>query len=351
MPINRFDVIELKSATKTDEGFILDTPVVSRTGVFDYLNEDGSIRREYRPPEEVFNADSLASLKGKPITVEHPDELVTDSNAKYLTIGTMLSEGRKDGENLVTDIVIHSPSDMGNRRGLSLGYSLDLEETPGEINGERYDAIQRNIRYNHLSIVKNGRAGAVARLNMDKCQIVENQPEESKMPKVRLDNGIEYEVTPEVEAAFGKLRKDNADLQTKAESTQAKADALQARVDSFPSELDKVKREARVDAEQRIQLEATAKQFNVDCAGKTNIEVKKAIIVAINKDADLSNKSDAYIDARFDVALETVDADAMSKQRQAAFNADKHEDKKSEQLPSAARRDSMVNGLGKVDNK
>ena len=50
---------------------------------------------------------------------------------------------------------------------LSLGYNLTLEETPGVWNGQEYDAIQRDIRINHLALVREARAGDQARLNID----------------------------------------------------------------------------------------------------------------------------------------------------------------------------------------
>ena len=66
----RYDTFHIK-AEKTDEGFIRDSPVIGRTGILKYRNPDGTTRNEYRPPEEAFNADSLATLNGKPITVGH----------------------------------------------------------------------------------------------------------------------------------------------------------------------------------------------------------------------------------------------------------------------------------------
>ena len=50
---------------------------------------------------------------------------------------------------------------------LSLGYNLTLDETPGEWNGQHYDAIQRDIRINHLALGREARAGEQARLNID----------------------------------------------------------------------------------------------------------------------------------------------------------------------------------------
>ena len=62
--VQRFDRFEIQ-ATKTPEGFIQDSPVIGRVGILEYRQPDGSIRKELRPPEEAFHADSLATLKGK----------------------------------------------------------------------------------------------------------------------------------------------------------------------------------------------------------------------------------------------------------------------------------------------
>ena len=66
--MQRYDKVEI-TATKTSEGFIRDTPIVGRTGILVYKTFDGKERREYRPPDEAFKSESLASLKGKPITI------------------------------------------------------------------------------------------------------------------------------------------------------------------------------------------------------------------------------------------------------------------------------------------
>ena len=68
--MQRYDNFQIQ-AIKTDEGFIKDSPIIGRTGILVYMNADGSTRREYRPPEEAFKADSLASIRGKPITLGH----------------------------------------------------------------------------------------------------------------------------------------------------------------------------------------------------------------------------------------------------------------------------------------
>ncbi len=50
----RLDSIPLVKATYTPEGYLEDTPILTSTGIFEYTNPDGSIRRELRLPEEVF---------------------------------------------------------------------------------------------------------------------------------------------------------------------------------------------------------------------------------------------------------------------------------------------------------
>jgi hypothetical protein len=56
----------------TPEGFLRIPAAVTRVGVFNYKQPDGSVIRELRLPEEVFNPDSLSSLKSIPITNDHP---------------------------------------------------------------------------------------------------------------------------------------------------------------------------------------------------------------------------------------------------------------------------------------
>lgn len=165
----RLDSLPLGQTQFTEEGYLKDRPILTSVGIFEYRNEDGSPRYELRLPEEVFDAESLASYKGKPIMITHDAGLVTKDNVHKVQIGTILSEGYKNGDDVRAEIIIHDTKAMkeSGLKELSLGYNLDLEETPGEWNGHHYDAIQRNIRINHLALVQAARAGEQARLNID----------------------------------------------------------------------------------------------------------------------------------------------------------------------------------------
>ena len=204
--VTRLDSIKVDETYYTSEGFLIDHPIVTTVGIFEYMNPDGSIRRELRLPEEVFAPESLASYKGKPIIVTHRAGRVTTDNVEKETIGTILSEASKDGENVRAEIVIHNTDALKTGlRELSLGYDLDLDETPGEWNGQPYDAIQRNIRVNHLALVSAARAGEQARLNIDEKENLTGGPE---MEQNKTDSGLSPEELEEAIADF--IAKKNA---------------------------------------------------------------------------------------------------------------------------------------------
>ena len=115
---------------------MIDHPILTRVGIFEYRRPDGSIRRELRLPEEVFAPESLASYKGKPVILTHEAGMIDSDNVQQEQIGTILSEGMQDGDNVRAQIIIHDARKLDyGLRELSLGYSLDLEETPGSGRG------------------------------------------------------------------------------------------------------------------------------------------------------------------------------------------------------------------------
>lgn len=167
--VQRLDSIPMDMTYFTEEGYLVDHPIVTSVGIFVYHNPDGTERRELRLPEEVFAEKSLASYKGKPIIITHEAGYVDTDNVQEESVGTILSEGYQDGSDVRAEIIIHdmdSVKRMGLRE-LSCGYNLRLEETPGVWEGQPYDAIQRDIEINHLALVDKARAGEQARLNID----------------------------------------------------------------------------------------------------------------------------------------------------------------------------------------
>lgn len=197
----RLDEINLDSTYWTDEGYLIDSPIVTTVGVFEYKNPDGTKRRELRRPEDVFDPESLASFLGKPVLFTHAAGLVDKTNASKENIGTITSIGREEGDNVRCDIVIHNTEvlEKYGYRALSLGYTQTFVEEPGEWEGQPYDGYQTNIRINHLALVRKARAGENARLNIDSADeeeipggITMSNPNDKK----RIDEGTDPVIPP-----------------------------------------------------------------------------------------------------------------------------------------------------------
>ncbi len=170
--VRRLDSIRLDADDRTyftEEGYLVDHPVLTSVGIFEYRNPDGTVRRELRLPEHVFAEKSLKTYRGKPVIITHSAGKISKNNVDREQIGTILSNGYQDNDDVRAEIIIHNTDAMKSSglKELSLGYNLDLIEEPGEWNGQPYDAVQTNIVINHLALVANARAGDQARLNID----------------------------------------------------------------------------------------------------------------------------------------------------------------------------------------
>lgn len=167
----RADSLRMDQTYYTEEGYLVDHPVVTRCGIFEYSDPDSKdgIRRELRLPEDVFAEESLASYEGKPIIITHDAGEIDKDNVHEEQIGTILSKGYRDGNKVRCKIVIHNTDALKEcgLRELSLGYALNLDRTPGVYQGQKYDAVQHDIEVNHLALVGEARAGDRARLNID----------------------------------------------------------------------------------------------------------------------------------------------------------------------------------------
>jgi hypothetical protein len=367
----RFDIGELKGkATKTDEGFLRVDAVVTRTGIFKYRNPDGSITRELRHPDEVFSKASLDSMKMIPVTNDHPKARIVDAeNAKTFMVGQTGENISPDGRHVMAPLTITHKDAVaaveGGKRGLSLGYTVDLVKEDGVYNGQRYDAKQTNIRYNHLALVQAGRAGPEARINMDAedaLQTDDDLEENRPMKKVNID-GIEYEAAPEVINALAKQTKraDTAETSLadafKARDTAAtERDSLKTKLDAVTGpEADKKRADeiaAAVKARSALLAQA-AKIVKADVAlkfdGMSDEEIRKAVITAKFPKTDFTGKDAAYIAGRYDSALEVaIPSDAMARNRERMGTMARGDDAKTD---SEKARDDMRESLTNMYKK
>lgn len=175
----RHDRAPLSKPKRTPQGFLKASGHFARAGIYEYRNDDGSIRYELRPKEEVLHADSLASYDEASLTVGHPPDEVSAANAKKYEVGHVSGPGRADGDHVAGDVTIRQDAAIklveGGVHELSPGYRITLDEKPGNdptygYPGNptgRYHAVQRHIRVNHLAIVPKARGGSTIRLRMD----------------------------------------------------------------------------------------------------------------------------------------------------------------------------------------
>lgn len=178
--VQRFDVGRLGRAQRTGAGAARMPATIARTGVQIYTDSQGRTIREYRPPETVFAADSLATLGSIPVTVGHPPQGVTPQNHRQVSVGHVSdapparrAEGPVewvDATVVVSDADALRKVDAGELTEVSMGYLADVVPEQGVApDGQHYDAVQKNIRFNHLALLQDGhaRAGSGARLRLD----------------------------------------------------------------------------------------------------------------------------------------------------------------------------------------
>lgn len=156
--------------TKTPEGFLICHNVpIARCGQQLYLGSETPFKelpsndtvKIVRHPEEVFSKATLASFEGKPVTDDHPLEDVTPQNSRTYLKGICRDVRRGIGEYndcIVADLMIYDPVLIDEitskeKREVSCGYDCFWEL------GNDDTILQKQIRGNHIAIVKNGRAG------------------------------------------------------------------------------------------------------------------------------------------------------------------------------------------------
>jgi hypothetical protein len=242
--VSRFDKSSPITRTeKTPEGYLKVWSRTARTGVQVYHKADGSVVREYRPPEEVASPEALASFQMKVVTWNHPPVLLTAENTKDYQIGHNGSEayfvdGFVEVPHIITDAESIRKIENKEAVEVSPGYKVEADPTPGiSPEGERYDVVQRNIRINHVAVVQKGRSGPEVRLLLDRMDSsaavawdqdtdpVVPPPPKISMATVNLD-GLTLDLPTEVAGP----------VQNYVQNTNTKLSALTDRIDTLESD-------------------------------------------------------------------------------------------------------------------
>ena len=317
--------------------------------------------------------------------------LVTTTTQERTWDGYTPPEKLTDGLHVAIDMTINQEAAiddvLNGKRSLSMGYECEIEKADEGAAwlGMAYDSIQRNIRYNHCAIVEAARAGDAARIRLDGTdKEIENslgihldsgdavrvdiepsgesrgdqaQYQEDKTMKYRLDNGMEYDapegfvqayvsMKEKADSADKALVKEREDHKSALSKLEAERDTAKDRADKAEAETKKAKEDAAISPE---KVKAAAKEMAAlyDAADRAGVEVKddmadldikKAVITAVFPKADLKDKDEAYVSARFDSALEMLESHADGESRAVAGEVPATETK----MDSATARQRMV---------
>lgn len=347
------DTVTLDGTRITGDGYLTASVRVARTGVQYYAgyeidpdNKHGLRDRArvgvYRPESEVFSKDSLATLAHRPVTVDHPPVVVDASNWKTYAVGQIGDEVARDGDFIRVPMTLMDSTAIatvnGGKRELSAGYMCELDFADGVTDaGEPFAATQRGIKFNHLSVVTAARAGSQARIgdaatNWGASPIPVTDTENKSMTlKTVMVDGLPVETTEAGSIAIAKLTADKAALAVAydaeietlkaavATADAALAQAEAARDAALAKVLDGAALDTAVAARADLIARAKAVAPKVVTDGKTDLEIKKAVLV--DRKIVLDGKSDAYIEARFD----TLTEDAAGADRTAAALGDAHQ--------------------------
>ncbi|MFP4457560.1 MAG: DUF2213 domain-containing protein [Clostridia bacterium] len=392
--VQRYEEAEVLDYVENEEdGFLTVEIAATRTGVMPYYDFDtGEVVMELKPPEEIFSDVTMESLKGVPVTDRHPPVMVDTLNWKDFTKGTTHLDVRQEDNLLVVNETLFDDNliayvKSGKKAQVSIGFRADLDETSGEFEDEKYDRIQRNIRINHVAHVEQGRAGSDVGARLDskdnKFYGYSKKEEDEKMEYAKVENfwdslGVETapefdfyapeenkddvstwldefelpvkEVEVEVEKEDSieleeveigdetiSVKKEDKDklvkvkdkLEGKMDSKDDKIKTLEDRIDELEGlDVDKI-------VQDRLDLVETVKDYmpKFDSSGKSEREIKTELIQKLDEDFEPEEKSDEYINARFDGALKALNkikSDSFGENNLMFKKNDKKDDKYSD---------------------
>lgn len=305
---------KITSREYTDEGFLKVPGRVARIGIQQYLAKElglggnpNRVVNVYRPPEEVFDSESLQSYDIADITNDHPTGLVDVSNFKSVSVGVVRGSGRRDGDFVVCDLIVKDKATIeaiqSGKCELSAGYTAVYDESPGvSPDGESYEFVQRSIKINHVAVVSRARGGHMARV-FDK--------EGMKMKHITLDSGSSVEIADDATAVL--VGDSFKRLNDRAEAAERKLEQVQAVADARAEELAATKQltsdaaiAERVKAIAAVQAVAT-RISGETCDSVDILTIQRAALAKVRPTVDWATKSEAYVQAAFDMAAEKED--------------------------------------------
>lgn len=304
------DKASVGAVKQTAEGYLVATSRVARTGVQVYLaSELGDIAkaagfepndhvRVYRAPDQVFAADSLATITRLPITIDHPAEDVTAANWADLAVGEVGDAYTKDGDWVVVNPMLKDAKGVQaaktTHKEFSLGYSADIVKARDGIDAD-FEISQ--IRYNHLALVPQARAGKQARIGdgwgaspiKDFQQGIQPKTQGGLMPDLKTvvlgDKAVQVADTD-----VAAIESYKADMQRKLQDSEAAKKAVEAAKDeeigALKADLKKAQDAAAIDIDALVAARAALLEIvkeldeSIEVDGKSDDDLRKEAVAS-----------------------------------------------------------------------
>ncbi len=322
-----------KLDSRDANGFMRVSATVTAPGVYAYVR-DGKLRHELKPESEIFASLHMESVHGAVVTDEHPPGAVavTPENSSKLQRGHSMSPPTRSAAGLdvdlvVTDAKLIEAAESKRKTGVSLGMRNTFDHTPGvwkapDGSMHPYEVIQTNMVTNHIAIVSTPRVTS-AQLHLDSLE--QDGPQETNTMENQstltidgADFKIDANVASIVRAHLGRKDVELKALQTKFDEATKSYDSLTEASDKLTAERDTAHAERDTLKEKLATADAldvdvlvtkrlafldrakqvlTADKFE-EVKGKSDKDIMRFTCDSLK--IDLTDKSDAYIEARFD---------------------------------------------------
>ena len=313
--------------TRTPEGYLTGKIRVTGAGVFSYRTAEG-LKRRLRPVTEVSAQDSISTLNCKPVTLLHPMEDVSPENAKKLQVGFTANDASWDGLNAYVTMTVTDADAIremldGHVRAVSCGYDAELYKDSGNWQGVDYDEVMKNIRCNHIALVREGRAGDGVRFRIGDSsdfdrifcdnENARQRAGENTMGRKFIIDGAEYEADEKViytlhetEKARDSAIESNKALKSQLDAMTAARDAAITERDQLKASLKDEKEIARL-VDEKVAFIAKAQKLGIDIKAQDSVEaIKGAIIKKAYPEMVLDGKSADYLQGAYEAAMQKL---------------------------------------------
>lgn len=329
---------------KTPEGYLTGRICVTGAGVFRYLGDDHKFVGRLRDRDQVKAATD--SINCKPVTLQHPNQPVNLDNVGDLQVGMSANDASFDGLNnyvtiTVTDKKAVEAIEKGEVKAISMGYRCSIVDHDGVWQGSHHDQEQKDIVYNHIALVKNGRAGDQVRFTVgDSAEFADffdmadpeegekkptedgnehqdgqpvivndgkagpevnlkdnNHNQEQSMKTIQLD-GVDYQADEKVIEALQAAQNDAAEkldeihtLLSAVDEKDSQIADLQEKLDKANDEIDESVIDDAVNA--KLAILDAARAAGIECDASDDVsELKRKVIAAAFDGIDLESIED-----------------------------------------------------------